>query len=40
MAAENPENAPTINPQRGPNVSATHPVIGAPKGVQPITIDR
>src|SRR6202022_2799973 len=40
MAAANPEAAPRPNAQRGPNLSATQPTIGAPIGVQPSAIAR
>jgi hypothetical protein len=35
MAARIPDAAATPSAQRGPNVSATHPTIGAPTGVPP-----
>src|SRR3984893_2366153 len=40
MAAAKPEAAPRPNAQRGPNLSATQPTIGAPIGVQPSAIAR
>src|SRR6202166_903944 len=40
MAAAKPEAAPRPNAQRGPNLSATQPTIGAPIGVQPMAIAR
>src|SRR5258707_7210853 len=38
IAAAKPEAAPRPNAQRGPNLSATQPTIGAPIGVQPKAI--
>src|SRR6202047_2549106 len=40
MAAAKPEAAPRPNAQRGPNLAATPPTIGAPIGVQPTAIAR
>lgn len=40
IAAAKPEAAPIPSAQRGPNLSATQPTIGAPIGVQPIAIAR